>query len=408
MWLQKLIYLLQTAKPAFPDDCKWRSSNDLKETFREVLNMRLVLSFLLLCAGLGSKIAWAFPEMVRHNYTQCTSCHVSPTGGALLNSYGRQQAAELLSTWSSENEEQFLHSKVGKDLADKGLLFGGDVRWIQTYIKNDNREKARSFPMMANFIGAYQSDRFTAVVSVGEVHEQNKGGVHGNFKASEYYGLLNITDEVAVRAGRFLPAFGVNMPDHSLNSRYMIGFIPILRFDTVEASYLSENWTIIAAAARTPLSIDARYQYQETVRSLNVSYSLFEGTRVGTSYWRGYGPDRDRTIAAAHAIIGFSKKLYNITELAMQYEDSQDGFYGYSKWGYEVFKGLIPYVQLQLSQDDVEVSNTKKIYGLGVQFFPRPHFELSGQWDRIHYDNTSSGQDNRWEDRGFFIAHYYF
>jgi hypothetical protein len=361
-----------------------------------------------LLALLLPNFAAAFPEMVRHGYTQCTACHVSPTGGAILTSYGRQQSSELLSTWSTGDEAQFLHSKVGKDLADKGLLFGGDIRWIQTYINNDNREKARSFPMMANFITAFKKDSFTAVVSVGELHEQNKGGIHGNFKASEYYGLLSITDEIAVRAGRFVPGFGVNMPDHSLNSRYMIGFIPILRFDSLEASYMDDKWTIIATAAKTPSAIEYRYQYYESVRALSVSYNLLEKIRVGTSYWKGEGPEISRTMLATHAIVGFNKEFFNITELAMQYQSSQDSLYGYTKWGYELIKGLIPYTQIQFSQDDLEKDNTKKIYGLGFQFYPRPHFEFSGQWDRIQYDNNTAGRDSFWEDRGFFIAHYYF
>ena len=94
-------------------------------------------SLLLGLFAVVSSQAFAFPEMVRHGYTQCTACHVSPSGGGILTSYGRELAAEVLSTWSYADESQFTHSKVGEKLADKGILFGGDVLFAGSIGRTD-------------------------------------------------------------------------------------------------------------------------------------------------------------------------------------------------------------------------------------------------------------------------------
>ena len=51
--------------------------------------------FFLSLAGTGFPgSAWAYPEMVRHNYPNCTSCHVSPSGGGVLTLVAKEQACE--------------------------------------------------------------------------------------------------------------------------------------------------------------------------------------------------------------------------------------------------------------------------------------------------------------------------
>src|SRR2546430_396895 len=50
--------------------------------------------------------AWAFSELVRHNYTNCTACHISPNGGGVLTQYGRELSRAILSTWGADNENE--------------------------------------------------------------------------------------------------------------------------------------------------------------------------------------------------------------------------------------------------------------------------------------------------------------
>jgi hypothetical protein len=356
---------------------------------------RFIFVFLIL---VGAR-AWSFPEMVRHGYTQCTACHVSPTGGGILNAYGRELAAELLSTWSYDNESQFTHSKVGADLAEKGILVGGDVRALQYRYKDPNGLTGQFFLMHADIQGAYETKTFTAVASVGEVKDPISNLNKIDFNATMYYGYLKFTDEVGVRGGRFDPAFGINNPDHTIVTRNMLGS-PILQFDTFEATYLTEHWTIISDFARTVQNTEV--PFQESVWTANVSYGFLNRMRVGASYWQGSGDVLNRHMYGVNAILGFTDRFYNLTEIDFKSESKKDGAYGYTQLAYEVFKGIIPYLQYQHQQVDLSAQDSlSKFYGLGLHLFPRPHFEISAEWD--HVIQATQNADSSW-----LMLHYYF
>ncbi len=161
--------------------------------------------------------------MTRHGYMQCTACHLSPSGGRVLNAYGRQIAEELLSTWSYKGEANVLHGAIKPDPSEKGLLIGGDVRSAQIHRQNSTVRTGRYFLMQANVDLAYQYDRYAAFISIGQIEEPMSGRVQGNFNATSFYAMVNATDSLALRVGRFAPAFGINMPDHVLVTKQGLG-----------------------------------------------------------------------------------------------------------------------------------------------------------------------------------------
>jgi hypothetical protein len=59
--------------------------------------MRPARWLLLVVLSLAGS-ADAYPFMIRHGYTQCSSCHTDPSGGTFLNEYGRAQSELLLSS----------------------------------------------------------------------------------------------------------------------------------------------------------------------------------------------------------------------------------------------------------------------------------------------------------------------
>ena len=46
-------------------------------------------ALLIAAAALTGSSGWALPTMIRLGYPNCVSCHITPQGGGLLNSYGR-------------------------------------------------------------------------------------------------------------------------------------------------------------------------------------------------------------------------------------------------------------------------------------------------------------------------------
>ena len=99
--------------------------------------MRWFLAFALLAPC----DAWAFPEFVRHGYTNCATCHASPNGGGMLTEYGRAISKELLShgSWFFEKKMDLQAPLENRDeqplggmmSLPKGLSLGGDVRALQ-------------------------------------------------------------------------------------------------------------------------------------------------------------------------------------------------------------------------------------------------------------------------------------
>ena len=67
--------------------------------------MRRARWLLLLVAWGVAGNAHAYPFMIRHGYTQCSSCHTDPSGGTFLNEYGRAQSELLLSSKYGDRNE---------------------------------------------------------------------------------------------------------------------------------------------------------------------------------------------------------------------------------------------------------------------------------------------------------------
>ncbi len=89
--------------------------------------MRTLLVFFV--ATLLSSPAWAEPTFLAKQYTRCTACHYSPTGGGLLTPYGRLLSQRELSTWGRtatapdvgadddrHGEQAFLYGALGNAL----------------------------------------------------------------------------------------------------------------------------------------------------------------------------------------------------------------------------------------------------------------------------------------------------
>src|ERR1035437_6993722 len=92
--------------------------------------IKFLFTNVIFLSALLPKTALAFPENVRHGYVNCTSCHVSPSGGGVLTPYGRQQVKDLLSTWSTETEAGLAEGLLQ---TPEWLNLGGDLRNVEIY-----------------------------------------------------------------------------------------------------------------------------------------------------------------------------------------------------------------------------------------------------------------------------------
>lgn len=206
--------------------------------------MKVVLAVVVAVAAL-SGVADAYPQFQISRDKTCTGCHISPAGGGLLNENG-ETAAESMSTLD-KHSAKFMYGKI--KLPD-WLLVGGDLRAATGYIQTPEKVLA-AFPMQIELNAA-------AILPSGFSLHTNFGSRPGNdgpngsapVWAREHYVMWRTNPGTPhgmfVRAGRFMPVFGLRFAEHPTYVR-RFGGTPLYG-DTygVHAAYVADKLEVHA------------------------------------------------------------------------------------------------------------------------------------------------------------------
>lgn len=365
----------------------------------------LYVGSLLLFAIASAPKAHAFPELIRHHYVNCNSCHVNPNGGGLLNEYGRGMASEVLSTWSYENESLFLHGAVKPEAMPKWLNIGGDLRGIQTHHETRRVKEGKYILMQSQAEAGVTAGPVTAVAAFGRPDRQNH--IKGEF--TRFYLLGNLSETIQVKAGRFLPAFGINDPHHILPTRQSLGLGYESERNALEGHYSGEQWHAALGASESRL--DSAVRQEEQAVHGQVERFFADKYRAGLNFWRGKSLTMRRWMIGAHGMMGFTEKFYFLGEAALQFRTAavpgataETGVFHFGRLGYEVVKGLH-----LLALEDVQETNRANpstltlSFGPGILWYPRPHFELELAFTQRKALQTSP----EFEDYAWLMFHYY-
>ena len=364
------------------------------------------LAFLLLL--LGGHTASAFPEMIRHGYVNCTACHQSPAGGGILTPYGRGLSAELLSTWGTESEAQFLHGAFSKNKAsteavEQWVQFGGDVRSLQYHYENNQVKTGQWINMQAMLEASLHLQTWTVALGVGQLDSNN----HWSGNGGHYYLMNQFTETMSLRVGRFTPQFGLNIPEHISPTRGGLGFGANSERDSVELQFADESWSFATTYSQ---ALATATLAQEKALSVKVERVFSDTLKPGISYWRGENDTSLRQIVGLHALLGFSKNMFWLSEIDWQEQITkstqavQHSPASQQKWGYEISKGVVGLLIADGQMAKLEDPQTRVVhYGGGVQFFPRPHFHIEAFWTKEQAPQISTGEG----DYAWFLLHYY-
>lgn len=333
-----------------------------------------------------SSSAFAYPELSRHGYTNCTSCHLSPSGGGLLTPYGRELSKEILSTWAKDGEQYFAYGKISHD---EKVLLGAFFRGLQAHREDRNSKVGRFILMQADAEAGYDGGKWALAGTLGRQEIRSGLKSDGRIFSRRHYALYRPSDTVQVRAGKFLRFYGLNDPNHNLYVRRDLGF----GFDTetynLELSYLGENVSAYATYLRGSLGEDRFSQLRENAGTFSISYFLQEKQKLGFSAYLGESDLSERKLFGPWLIVEFFPKLFLLSEFDRQFKSlrptgsKQNGYAMSHRLNYEVMQGLIPFLSYDRKQLNSGDPATKHhAYGLGVQAFPRPHWELVASWQR--------------------------
>ncbi len=341
-----------------------------------------------------ARVALAFPENTRHGYSSCSACHVSgAAGGGAVTAYGRSAGGEIMSTWASPGEEG-----LGLGLLElpPEISLGGDARYINITRQADDGTRAhQKFWMQCDLELAAQ---ILPGLTVGGSY-----GRYGPEQREEYrrsYVKLE-RGPVALRAGRFIPAYGINFPDHTVVTRSALGLGQGGETYNAEASVTGSIGeatltSIYGPAATVTASQGEGYDVASRgLSGLALRLAAFVGDRaqVGLSAMDLSAEDGYRRAFGAHAIVGITKSHYVLLELDRKFEGGASTDVAAARAGWEAFRGF-----------HLGATGSAQGESLGagafLQWFPRPHWELLVEARRIY-------AAERYSDTALLLAHYY-
>ncbi|MGZ3692133.1 MAG: hypothetical protein ACXVAX_11565 [Pseudobdellovibrio sp.] len=354
------------------------------------------LFFLILLLNVT---VYAFPEMVRHHYVNCSACHVNTSGGGLLNAYGRSISSELLSTWGSSAEARAFYS-IDPEKTAQWLNVGGDVRGLQLQEENSQFKRAQYIWMEANFQASALIDKTTLYFSFGQVKQASQSF---DPQFAKYYLSQQVTDEFSVRAGRYIPVYGLNIPQHNYLVRSALTLGPGTERNAADIQYNGEKWNFTAGISKS--LIDSAVGDEEQAYNFQVLYNIQDQHKVGYNYWYGESPNYRKLMMGLQGVFGWNEKLYTITEIDNIWKkDNLDvevkSFYELFKTAYELTKGF----HLQFVQEygsTMTQTDPQQNIGIGFIWYPRPHFEFE-----TLVSKASSSQGS--EDYAYLLTHFYF
>ena len=333
------------------------------------------VTFLFLVSSLLSTVAHAFPEMIRHGYPNCTSCHVSPSGGGVLTSYGRELSSEILSTWAKEGESEFLY---GHPKLPEWLSAGGDIRAIEIYRNTPQVYSERFLFMQADAEAAATYKKFT--------FDLTPGLYMSDPEIRRFYALYRPNDEFSIRVGKFRQAYGLLEPDHTTPIQRGLGWDEGTESYNIEGAWLGDHFNTYLTANFGPLDSSLiSGPAKEKGAALRVGVPFADRYQIGMSYFHGVSQLATRDVAGPFGVLGFTHHFFLLTEIDYQsiYNSAlmpdTKGWVTWDKVDYEFIQGLHGYLSYGLTKTSFGAPSTS-FYGIGSQFFPRPHFELDLQW----------------------------
>ena len=365
------------------------------------------VALLALGCAMTASAAFAEPMFLAKQYTRCTACHYSPNGGGLLTPYGRLLSHRELSTSGSNGaapvageedaprgEQAFLYGALGDLLGPVHL--GLEMRPSHLRRNFPGGHQNADFIMNLDLIAAVQRGGWTVYGSVGR--EPTLPGA--DFVSYEHWVGYTTENGFGVRAGRFLPAFGIRFSDHSAYSR---SFLDLDRDDQVYGVEVSDTMgpsllqvMVSPGKAEAVLHDDRRSGFSTAGRwQLDLTPRM---AVVGSAFYRD-ATDLDPKSGVVGGAFGFAptSRMTVWTEVDA---NMQDGSRGGTSWvavnetSVEAYRGLWLKFSPQIRTAGGPGFSEVRRLAFEADFLPRTHwnFALSYYHDHNHtleFDTSS-------------------
>ncbi|MAF78891.1 MAG: hypothetical protein CME60_12060 [Halobacteriovoraceae bacterium] len=359
----------------------------------------------------SSSYSFGFVENVTKGYPNCMACHVSASGGGVLNDYGRSLSKELMSTWTLFSHFEDPYYGLAKNTPN--IKFGGQHRVIQIHGENDQVKLKRQFTMQNNVEFAIQYAQAFVVATLGTKEGPDNTPDKRKFLSERHYIQWAAAPDVQVRVGKFRQNFGINHPNHSRFTKSSTGFGSYSESYNLDLTKFFEWGEINVSSSVGNMWTNKNEDDEKRNLAVNLTHYMGGNSRVGISLLKGESKSYIRDLFSAHAVFPLFKNIVGRSEIVYENKANKTGdsltpktkaLYGDHQYGYKLFKGFMPYLVFEHSQNNLENSDTLILApGTGFQFLPIPHVELRAEFQKRKYMNDP----NNLEDRLSFQMHLY-
>lgn len=167
---------------------------------------RFFFAILFVLVALADSLT-ALPKFASRLNVSCRSCHVNPTGGGLRNAFGVSYGQDELPipTW----RDQFALEEFSTQLSDI-VSIGANFRTLYFSQQTGPSTSRSSFFQM-------QADLYVSARLAKKTFLYLNRGIGNRFEAFGVAGILPL--DGYVKAGWFVPAFGLRTDDHNIFTR---------------------------------------------------------------------------------------------------------------------------------------------------------------------------------------------
>lgn len=299
----------------------------------------------------------------------------------MLTSYGRAVSEEL-ATWSYEGQGSFLFTPMTDKIKDPTGLFNlvtadlqADVRSVHIFSKALPR---RDILMELAVKAAFHVGKTTDIVISHGAY-----GDPDNVQQRQYYLQMRLSRYLQMSFGRFLPAYGLNLDDHTALTRGGLGFGQGQESINLAVHFETETFqtslTKVMGTSLETKSGPGQLSYETDVRD---RYILRTGVKHGKNLNLGVSflTDAMQRYAGVYGSYAPWKYLY----LLFEYDNVRrmlDGTEGLSnlgllRLGSELYRGVT--LGLDLSSEKSDIVTRQRI-GAHLYLMPTPHLSLRAE-----------------------------
>ena len=334
--------------------------------------MRAALVVIALAAT--AAVAHAYPQYQLSREQTCGACHLTPTGGGLLNGNG-ELTDEDDARWGGD--PTFLHGAVE---LPEWLHLGADVRFAAGASDRGGGLGGAAFPMQLETHGQADYGAVSLVADLGVTIPREGEPLTALLARQHYLQWRQGEDGWYGRVGRFMPTYGLRLAEHTAYTR-RFGGTPLFG----ETYGASVGW--VTAGAEVHLTGFAHDRLRASVEDADGA-ALYAEKRlgkvsVGAEARYANGAEDVRTEG------GVTGKLWldgpqvllsaeaQVVHQAFDAGSSRDQLVGYLMTSWFPAKGFMLDVGLGHYDADVKVPKLDRDTAeVNLHFFPKAHMEL--------------------------------